>query len=86
MVQNCGLVYSIDRESLISQLLSVLQWEFVSSKYSDQMLISGEMIFEVALSALYNEKTNVLLMKLLKPTASLYSYNSYTHTQYLDEH
>ena len=41
-IQNCGLVYSIDREKL-HQLM--LPQEFIQSIGSDQIFISGEMAF-----------------------------------------
>ena len=49
MIQNCGLVYSIDREKL-HQL--ILWQEFVQNIASDQMFISGEMVFQTTLAAL----------------------------------
>ena len=48
-IQNCGLVYSIDREKL-HQL--ILQQEFVQNIASDQMFILGEMVFQITLAAL----------------------------------
>ena len=41
MIQNYGLVYSIDTEKL--QL--ILQQEFIQNIASDQMFILGEMVF-----------------------------------------
>ena len=48
-IQNCGLVYFIDREKL-HQL--TLWQEFVQNKSSDQIFISGEMVFQITLATL----------------------------------
>ena len=47
--QTCGLVYSIDRGKL-HQL--ILLQEFVQNITSDQMFISGEIVFQMTLATL----------------------------------
>ena len=44
MIQNCGLVHSIDREKLY-QL--ILQQEFIQNRASDPMFILDETIFQI---------------------------------------
>ena len=48
-IQNCGLVYSINIEKL-HQL--ILRQEFFLNIASDQVIISGEMVFQITLAAL----------------------------------
>ena len=48
-IRNCGLVYSIDRGKL-HQL--ILLQEFVQNITSDQMFISGEIVFQMTLATL----------------------------------
>ena len=44
MIQNCGLVHSIDREKLY-QL--ILQQEFIQNRESEPMFILDETIFQI---------------------------------------
>ena len=44
MIQNCGLVYSVDREKFLQP---ALQQEFIQNIASDQMFISGEIVLQI---------------------------------------
>ena len=74
-IQNCKLVYSINREKP-HQPITFSFVARIHSEHSDQMFILSEMVCQVAFTAL--QKHSILLMKLLKLIASLYSNKSYT--------
>ena len=59
-IRNCGLVSYIDREKL-DQLM--LQQEFIQNIASGQMFISGEMVFQIILTALQQKNYHIFLMK-----------------------
>lgn len=81
-IWSCGLVYSVNQKSLISQLLNTFSFAVrkkprILLESSEQMSISGEMVFQMELAVmLYNDKINdsVLLLKLLKFIYSLFTH------------